>query len=488
VPVSEAPVDVIPQPALLIGDQRVTDASGGTFEHVYPATGKPTRTIPLAGREEIDRAVAAARGALPAWRATPADARRDCMLRLANLITQHAPELTQLNIVDNGTPAAIAGFAPAAAADLFTYNAGWMDKIGGDVVTTWPIPAFDYAVEEPYGVVGVIIPWNGPVHAIGMTLGPVLAAGNCTILKPPELAPFAALRMGELFLEAGFPPGVVNIVPGGPEAGEALVRHPGVDKVHFTGSGATAKKILASALETLKPVGLELGGKSARLVFADADLDAVTPEALSGIINLAGQGCINGTRILVQRPIYGELVERVAAMAGQIPVGDPIAADTVVGPVVNDTACQRILGVIQHAVDNDEGRLVAGGQRLGGDLADGYFLPLTVFADVDNATRLAQNEVFGPVLAMIPFDTEEEAIGIANDTTYGLAAYVHTEDLRRAHRVSAALEAGNVWVNSFLGIPAAAPFGGTKQSGYGRLGGLAGVKEFLRPKNVWMPL
>lgn len=257
-PVAEAPIEVIPQPALLIGDQRVTDASGGTFEHVYPATGKPTRAIPLAGPEEIERAVSAARAALPAWRATPADARRDCMLRLAGLITQHAQELTQLNIVDNGTPTAIAGFAPSAAADLFTYNAGWMDKIGGDVVTTWPIPAFDYAVEEPYGVVGVIIPWNGPVHAIGMTLGPVLAAGNCTILKPPELAPFAALRMGELFLEAGFPPGVVNVVPGGPEAGEALVRHPGVDKVHFTGSGATAKKILAGALETLKPVGLEL--------------------------------------------------------------------------------------------------------------------------------------------------------------------------------------------------------------------------------------
>ncbi len=487
-PVAEAQVELIPQPALLIGDERVTDSSGGTHEHIYPATGKPTRTIPLAGRSEIDRAVAVARAALPGWKAMPADQRRDCMLRFAALLHGCAAELTQLTIIDNGTPSAIAQFAPAASADLFSYNAGWMDKIGGEVITTWPIPAFDYAVDEPYGVVGVIIPWNGPVHAIGMTLGPVLAAGNCTILKPPELAPFAALRMGELFLEAGFPPGVVNVVPGGPEAGEALVRHPGVDKVHFTGSGATAKRILATALETLKPVGLELGGKSARLIFGDADLETVTAEALSGIINLAGQGCINGTRILVQRSIYGELTERIEAMAGMIPVGDPSLAETIVGPVINDAACQRILGVISQAVDNQEGRLVAGGKRLEGDLADGYFLPLTVFADVDNRTSLAQNEVFGPVLAIIPFDDEAEAIQTANDTTYGLAAYVHTNDLRRAHRVSAALDAGNVWVNSFLGIPAAAPFGGTKQSGYGRLGGQAGVKEFLRPKNVWMPL
>jgi aldehyde dehydrogenase (NAD+) len=486
-PVKDAPLDLLPEPGLLIGDRRLDDTSGGRFQHVYAATGKPTRDVALAGPAEIDLAVRAAREALPVWRATTADARRDAMLRFAQLLRENATSLGTVSIVDNASTFMTAMAGPFVAADLFSYNAGWADKIGGDVVETWPVPALDYTREEPYGVVGIIIPWNGPVYSTAMTVAPALAAGNCIILKPPELAPFAAIRLGELFLEAGFPPGVVNIVTAGPEGGDALVRHPGVDKIHFTGSGATAKKILASALETLKPVGLELGGKSANIVFADANLEEAAQQAISGIVNLSGQGCINGTRILVERPAYEQLVELASTFVSSVPVGDPADESTFFGPVINDAACQRILGVVAEAKSSGA-RLVTGGERMGGDLADGYFIAPTIFADVENRSSLAQQEVFGPVLAVMPFDTEEEAVATANDTTYGLAAYIQTNDLRRAHRVAAALEAGNVWVNGFMGIPGSVPFGGVKQSGYGRLGGIAGIREFTRPKNIWIAL
>ncbi len=486
--IKEADLDLLPEQSMLIGDRRVTDGSGGEFEHIYAATGKPTARVPLGGEREMDEAIRAARAALPAWVAMTADQRRDAMLRFADLLRQHGDELGRLSIIDNGAPLIVAGAGPYVAADLFTYNAGWADKVGGDVIATWPAAAFDYAIDEPYGVVGVIIPWNGPIYATGMVLAPALAAGNCVVLKPPEVAPFAALRLGELFLEAGFPPGVVNIVPGGPEGGAALVRHPDIDKISFTGSGVTAKKILASTVEHLTPVGLELGGKSANLIFADADLEAATQQAIAGIVNLSGQGCINGTRILVERSVYDQVVELAKTFIDHVPVGDPTSDTTFFGPVINSAACERILGVIHRARDCRAGRLITGGERLGGDLSDGYYIAPTIFADVDNQSELAQQEIFGPVLAMMPFDGEEEAVRLANETTYGLASYIQTNDLRRAHRVAAALEAGNVWINGFMGIPPSAPFGGVKHSGYGRLGGLAGIKEFTRPKNVWLAL
>jgi aldehyde dehydrogenase (NAD+) len=280
---------------------------------------------------------------------------------------------------------------------------------------------------------------------------------------------------------------VVNVITAGPEGGEALVRHPGVDKIHFTGSGATAKRILATALDTLKPVGLELGGKSANIVFADANLEEAAQQAISGIVNLSGQGCINGTRILVEWPTYEQLVELATTYLSGVVVGDPTDESTFFGPVISDGACRRILGVIDDAKAS-RARLVMGGERMGGELADGYYVAPTVFADVDNRSSLARQEVFGPVLAMMPFDTEEEAVAMGNDTPYGLAAYIQTNDLRRAHRVAAALDTGNIWVNGFMGIPGSAPFGGVKQSGYGRLGGIAGIREFTRAKNVWVAL
>jgi len=487
--IAPAPVEDLPKPALQIGDCYVTDASGGTYRHTYAATGAPTTDVPLAGEQEIDRAVAAARAALPGWRNTTAERRRDALAAMGRLVAENAQRLSRINTVDNGSPIFITTVQNSMAADFFAYNAGWADKGGGEVHDTWPIRALDYSLDEPYGVIGVIIPWNGPVTSMGQVLAPALAAGNCVVVKPPELAPFSALAMGKMFLEAGFPPGVVNIVPGGPEAGAALVRHPGVDKIHFTGSAAVAKQISRTAAETLKPLGLELGGKSAVIVFDDADLPAaIQASAVFITMNLSGQGCINGTRVIAQRGIYDDLVDGLTNAVRQIPIGDPMNQATLMGPVVSKAACERILRVIDAAIAGKHGRLVTGGERLGGDLADGFFIAPTVFADVDNASALARDEIFGPVQSVMPFDTEEEAVALANDTTYGLASYIHTNNLGRAHRLAAALESGMVWVNGGFGIPASVPFGGIKQSGYGRIGGRKGIEEFCRPKNVWIAL
>lgn len=483
----DAPTDILPRRALLIGDRRIDDASGGVHRHVYAATGKSTGEIPLAGSAEIDLAVNAARTAAPAWARMPADARRNLMLRFAELLEREAATLGGLAMIDNSIIRAISDGGPHVAADLFRYNAGWADKIGGDVIATWPHSALDYTCDEPYGVVAVIIPWNGPVYAAGMVLAPALAAANCVVVKPPELAPYACLRLGELFLEAGFPAGVVNIVPGGPAAGQALTQHPGIDKIHFTGSGATAQHILVSAAKRLVPVQLELGGKSASLVFEDANLEAFAPFAISGIVGGSGQGCINATRLLVQSSIYDEVVERAQRAANATVIGDPADPHSMMGPVVDQRAVDRIIGVIDRATKGGA-RLVAGGERLSGEYAGGYYVAPTVFADVPPNMELANCEVFGPVLAISRFDTFQDAIDLANGTEFGLAGYIWTQNLQTAHRAARELVAGNIWVNGFTGIPASVPFGGTRQSGFGRLGGIHGIREFTRPKNVWIAI
>jgi acyl-CoA reductase-like NAD-dependent aldehyde dehydrogenase len=479
----------LPRHCVVAGAHRAERGTGNDWTHIYPVNGEQTAKLQLAGPKDVDLAVEAARAALPAWRALSGDKRRDLMLKMATVIEQHAKELAALSTLENGSPSMMTPYIAMDAAQKFRYYAGWADKIRGETISTWAGPAHDYVAYEPYGVVGAIIPWNGPLFAATMVITPALAAGNCVVLKAPELAPYSVMRLGELFQEAGFPAGVVNVLAGGPDVGEAMVAHRGIDKIQFVGSGATAKKVLGAAAENLKPCGLELGGKSAVIVFADADLQNAARRGLSGAISVSGQGCVNGTRLLVQRPIYEGYLKMLAGIAAHIKIGDPSDPSTVMGPVISEFALQRITGAVDQAVKRDGARLVAGGERLGGDHAAGYYLPITILADVDSQSALAQHEVFGPVLAVTPFDTEEEAIALANGTDYGLGAYVHTENLRRAHAVASQLQAGMIHVNGAgEAMQPFAPFGGMKHSGYGRLGGEQGLREFLQVKNVWINL
>jgi len=481
-------IEALPRHPLIIGDTREENGSGPSLAHVYPGTGQVTREIKMASPADVDRAVAAARAALPEWRAMPGDKRRNLFFKLAELLEARSGDFAPSLIAENGSIAMAAPFMGYDAAQKFRYFGGWTDKIHGRTVPMWGAPAHDYVSYEPYGVVGVIVPWNGPLFAATMVLAPALAAGNTIVLKSPDLAPYSAMKLVEIMLEAGFPAGVVNLVTGAADVGEAMVSHPGIDKIQFIGSGNTARMVLANAAQTLKPVGLELGGKSAVIVFDDADLQLAAQKGITGAVSANGQGCVNGTRLLVQRSVYEPYLQILNAVASHIKVGDPMDQSTMMGPVITEAALQRISGMVDRGVEQG-GRLVCGGARLGGEHADGFFLPITVVADVANDSEIAQHEVFGPVLVVTPFDTEEEAIALANNTDYGLGAYVHTQNLRRAHYVTSQLDAGMIHVNgSGEAMQPNCPFGGFKHSGHGRLGGEEGLHAFLQPKNIWMNL
>jgi aldehyde dehydrogenase (NAD+) len=443
-------------------------------------------TVALAGADEVDAAVAAARAALPGWRDMPLPERMGALTRLADLLAERRREAGAINALDNGTP--VSAMDSGGYASLFVrYYAGWVDKLEGEVVPVHGRDGFDYVVPEPSGVIGAIVPWNGPMMGMGQKCGPALAAGNTVVAKPPEVAPFGAIAFAELALEAGLPHGVVNVVPGGAVAGEALVRHPGVDKVSFTGGTATARLVMTAAAETLKPLALELGGKSANVVFPDADLDtAVQASAFLGCTLLSGQGCALPTRLYVHDDVYEEVVERLVAQVEAVAVGDPLDRRTLMGPVVTEAARDRILGVIARAGDEGSGTLLTGGHRLEGDLAGGFFVAPTVFGEVDHASDLARNEIFGPVLSVLRFGDEDEVVDRVNDSVYGLGAYLHTRDLSRAIRLATRFEAGSITVNGFPGGSPGAPFGGYKQSGFGREGGRAGIEEMVRRKNVFI--
>ncbi len=481
-------IDCLPQLVALAGEKTINRGSANIHTHIYPANGQISSTLQLAGKDEVALAVAAAKIAFPHWSKVNGEQRRNLLLKLADIIDEHSDELARLEVIGNGTPITMARYAPVVAAQRFRYYAGASDRIRGETLDAWNGPAHNYVNYEPYGVVGAIIPWNGPLFATAMVLAPVLAAGNCVVVKAPELAPYSVMRLAQLFQQAGFPPGVINMVTGGPEAGEAMVAHPDIAKIQFVGSGSTAKKVLQTAASTLKPCGLELGGKSAVIVFADADLAAASKRGLSGAMSVSGQGCVNGTRLLVERSIYDNYLAAIHSIAPHIPIGDPNSPETVMGPLISAASLERIQTIIDRA-QAQGARLVTGGERLAGDCATGFYMPITVLADVDPDSDLARHEVFGPVLSVTPFDSEEEAIALANDSEYGLGAYIHTRDLRRAHHVADAMEAGMVQVNaSGEGMQPFAPFGGYKQSGYGRLGGQQGLLEFLQVKNVWINL
>lgn len=469
----------------LIGGEFLGATSMGRREHVDPSTGKAQASFQAAGAAEIEAAVRSARDGLRAWRATGPDRRRDIIFRWAALVERDAEIFTTLSAREHGA----ARITPLVdlALGWMRYYAGWADKIEGSTLEVPGGPAHAYTLHEPYGIIGAIIPWNGPLVATTMKVVPALAAGNAVILKPPGLTPFIALRMGALALEAGMPAGVLNVVPGDIEAGEALVRHPDVAKISFTGGGGVARKVAAMAAESLKPLALELGGKSANLIFADADLDGAAAMAIYTSMGLSGQGCVLPTRVYVEDSIHDAFMDRVKALAATFRVGDPLDPETTMGPVISQAAADRIMGVIARA-KSDGATLAAGGARLGGELAGGFFIEPTVFCDVDHASHLAREEVFGPVLAVIRCKDEDDAVAKANDTRFGLGAYLHTNDVRRAHRVAARLHAGTVGINSSFPMSPGLPFGGYGESGYGREGGRAGLEEFLQHKSVYLPL
>lgn len=468
---------------LLIAGECVEKTAQGLYPHVFAGTGKVNAEVVLAGPDEVDRAVTAAAAAQKEWMKLPVDTRRDLLLAFSDLIQRDIEALTQLSVADNAVPVQISAVQPFQLVRFLRYYAGWIDKAAGQIPPVSYSPDLNLISEEPYGVVGIIVPWNGPLYVLGMAAAPALAAGNAVVIKPPELAPLTSLRFGELALEAGLPPGLVNVIPGDHVGGEALVRHPGIGKIHFTGSGVTARRIQTAAIDNLTPVATELGGKAANVVFADTDVDtAVALAAFTGPIGQSGQSCACSSRILVQDAIYDQFVEKMAAFVASVAVGDPYAPGTMLGPVISQAALDRILGMVDAAKSG--ATLVAGGGRIGGELAEGYFLEPTVFTDVDPASPLARQEIFGPVAAISRFGDEEEAIAVANDTDFGLVNYVQTNDLQRAHRMGRRLESGTVYVNTFSDIVPTAPYGGFKQSGTGRAGGIEGLREFTRVKNV----
>jgi aldehyde dehydrogenase (NAD+) len=476
----------LPEAALFIGGERVTTGTA-TMDRLDPTTGGLLGSFPVAGPQEVDDAVRAARRAFPAWRRMTADRRRRLLFDVAALLGAAEDEFKMLVALETGMP--LQRSSVRSAVDYLEYYAGWTDKLAGEVVASYPRPALDYVRYEPYGVIASLIPWNAPVITACKKLAPALAAGNCVVIKSPELGPFALMRLAELFAEAGLPDGVLSVLAGGPDVGQALIRHPDVAKVSFTGGSVTARNVMAVAAESTKPLILELGGKSANIVFPDADLASAAQMAgYMATVASSGQGCLFPTRLLVHAQVYDEVVDRVRAVAEAAIIGDPLDPDVTMGPVIDARACDRILGYVEEAAATGDGKVVTGGKRLGAELADGFFVEPTVVVDVDNGSRIAQEEIFGPVLCVIPFHDEDEAVRLANDSPYALAAYVHTNDLGRAHRIVEELDAGYVSINSFPSMTATAPFGGSKASGFGREGGRAGIDEFMQTKNVYVSL
>jgi aldehyde dehydrogenase (NAD+) len=475
----------LPKVGLLAGENWSYNLTGAVVSHVNPANGQVQDEVLLAGPSDVDRAVQSANNAFRSWRVMKPSERRDILGRWTALVKEHLPAHIELAAQEGGRPVS----QGSDAHEWMAYYTGWVDKLDGEVISANPAAGINYAVPDPYGVVAVITPFNAPVEIAAMTAFPAIAAGNCVVLKPPEITPYTSVLFASLALEAGLPPGVLNVVVGDATAGNALVSHPGVSKISFTGSPATARRIMQAAVTGLTPLVLELGGKSANIVFEDADLEAAAAfSAMLSLVPGSGQACLLPTRLLVQQSVADRFTELLLATVQTFKVGQPLDQDTVMGPVISAASLSRILGIIDEARASNSGRMVAGGGRLGGELAAGYFLSPTVFTDVDTDSRLAREEIFGPVLAISTFSSESEAVAKANNTRFGLAAYLQTRDVSRAHRVANELEAGYVCVNGFNNLPPGAPFGGTKESGFGREGGLAGLKEFVRPKTVFVNL
>jgi aldehyde dehydrogenase (NAD+) len=479
---------VVSATKLLINNRWVDSQSGKTFATTNPTTGEEICRVAEADAADVGLAVKAARAAFDngPWRTTSGRERARLLHRLADLIEKNADELARLESLDNGKPLTMArGVDVAATIACYRYYAGWADKVTGKTI---PLegPFFCYTRHEPIGVCAQIIPWNLPMLMQANKLAPALATGNTTILKPAEQTPLSALRVGELILEAGFPEGVVNILPGfGPTAGAAMASHMDIDKIAFTGSTEVGRLILqAAGKSNLKRVTLELGGKSPNIIFADADIDQAIEGAHKGVFFNQGQICYAGSRVFVQESIYDEFVERSATRARNRIVGDPLVAGTEQGPQVDQTQLDRVLGYIE-AGKQEGAKLTYGGKRVGDR---GYFVQPTIFSDVEDTMRIAREEIFGPVMSIIRFKNLDEVIERANQTVYGLAAGVWTRDIGKALAIANNVRAGTVWVNCYNVLSTAAPFGGFKQSGIGRELGEYGLQQYTEVKTVTVRL
>ena len=460
-------------------------AGDGRLDVVDPATGDVVTTAAAATASDVDSAVAAARAAFPAWRDTPARERARVLRRVSALIMDRADEIAAVESLDVGKPIMLCRNVDVpTAAETYEYYAALALTIEG-AQRGVPFPAHAYTRREPLGVVAAITPFNFPLILSSTKLAPALAAGNTVVHKPADETPLSALLMADLLTEAGAPAGVVNVVTGtGPVAGEALLSHPGVDKVAFTGSTAVGRHAASVAGANLKPVTMELGGNAAHIVFADADLSAAVDAVIKAFVFNTGQFCMGGPRLLVQRSRYAAILEILGQAVPGIPVGDPFDEATVVGPMAGERHLAKVEDYVRVAV-SEGGRVVAGGARVPGQ---GFFHQPTVIADLPADSRVVREEIFGPVLTVQPFDTEDEAVELANSTAYGLAAGLQTRDVARAHRVAARLDAGIVWVNDWAMLDPSMPFGGVKSSGFGRENGPEALADYTRTKSVLISL
>jgi aldehyde dehydrogenase (NAD+) len=478
---------------MLIDGAWTAGQSGESWSHSHPATGEEVAAFPIAGPADVDAAVRAARRAFDEgpWPKTRAAERIRVLRRIGDLVREHGDELLALQALDNSVPLSfgtVYGMSAGFVADAFDHHAGWVDKLAGETLP--PYQGGDHLVmtlREPVGVVGAIIPWNAPLLLFAQKAAPALAAGCTIVAKPSEYATFAVLRLARLMEEAGLPPGVLNVVTGpGDPTGDALINHPMVNKLSFTGSRAVGRKIVAASADGFKRVSLELGGKSPALVFADADVATAAAITMGTVtLGLSGQVCLAQTRALVHRDVVDEFLATSEVIGGMVSYGSPFDPAVTSSPLINARQLDRVLGLIAEGQEAGA-RLVSGGTRGEGDLAAGNFVAPTLFTDVTNDMSIAREEIFGPVLSVLPFTDEDEAVRIANDTQYGLAATVWTSDVKRAFRMTKAIRAGTVGINGYTLEPHA-PFGGYQQSGLGREGGRTAIESYTEVKTVLLP-